>query len=183
MEYEVIRSDRKSFAAQIKGDGLIIRAPLRATDREIAAFVERHRELIEKHLAEAKKAQSETAATRVLTREEIEELANKALVYIPMRTAELARLVGVKYKGITIRNQRTRWGSCSSAGNLNFNCLLMLTPPEIIDSVIVHELCHRKQMNHSEKFYDEVLRVCPNYWACHEWLREHERELFALLGA
>ena len=64
---------------------------------------------------------------------------------------------------ITIRNQKTRWGSCSDKGNLNFNCLLMLAPVEVIDSVVVHELCHLKYMNHSEKFYEEIYRVYPEY--------------------
>ena len=58
-------------------------------------------------------------------------------------------------------------------GNLNFNCLLMLAPPEVLDSVIVHELCHRKVMNHSDKFYAEVLRAFPNYRICSKWLKEN----------
>ncbi|MBQ0100131.1 MAG: M48 family metallopeptidase, partial [Lachnospiraceae bacterium] len=60
---------------------------------------------------------------------------------------------------------------------LNFNCLLMLAPPEVMDSVVVHELCHLKQMNHSKKFYDEVLRVMPDYRARQKWLKEHGAEL------
>ncbi|MBR4241372.1 MAG: M48 family metallopeptidase, partial [Eubacterium sp.] len=67
----------------------------------------------------------------------------------------------------------TKWGSCSSKGNLNFNCLLMLTPPEVIDSVVVHELCHRKEMNHSKRFYDEVLRVYPDYKKWNKWLKDN----------
>lgn len=66
-----------------------------------------------------------------------------------------------------------KWGSCSSKGNLNFNCLLMLTPQKVIDSVVVHELCHRKEMNHSDKFYAEVLRVFPEYWTWDKWLKDN----------
>jgi len=84
-----------------------------------------------------------------------------------------ASQIGVTYGHITIRNQRTRWGSYSAKGNLNFNCLLMLTPTEVIDSVVVHELCHRKEMNHSDCFYAEVLRVFPDYWKWHGRLKEH----------
>ena len=84
-----------------------------------------------------------------------------------------AEKLGVSYGRITIRNQRSRWGSCSGKGNLNFNCLLMLAPPEVLDSVVVHELCHLRQMNHSERFYAEVLRVFPDYWRCHRWLKEN----------
>ncbi|MDY3888895.1 MAG: M48 family metallopeptidase, partial [Agathobacter sp.] len=83
--------------------------------------------------------------------------------YIPKRVAYFADIMGVDYGRITIRMQKTRWGSCSSKGNLNFNCLLMLAPPEVIDYVVVHELCHRKEMNHSKAFWREVERVLPDY--------------------
>ena len=63
--------------------------------------------------------------------------------------------------------------SCSGKGNLNFNCLLMLFPDEVIDYVVIHELCHRKHMNHSAEFYSEVERVCPEYRKCRNWLKEH----------
>ena len=90
---------------------------------------------------------------------------------IPGRVAHFAPLVGVTYGRITVRNQRTRWGSCSSKGNLNFNCLLMLAPPGILDYVVVHELCHRKEMNHSPKFWAEVAKVMPDYKERQKWLR------------
>ena len=73
-------------------------------------------------------------------------------------------------------------GSCSSKGNLNFNCLLMLAPPKVLDSVVVHELCHRKEMNHSKRFYAEVLRVFPDYWAQDKWLKENGNILMSMLG-
>ena len=95
------------------------------------------------------------------------------LKYIPQRTAYYAPLVKVSYGRITIRNQKSRWGSCSSKGNLNFNCLLMLMPPEVIDYVVVHELCHRLEMNHSERFWKEVERVLPDYKLRKKWLREN----------
>ena len=102
---------------------------------------------------------------------DIQELADRALETIPERVRYYAPLVGVTYGRIMIKNQKSRWGSCSSKGNLNFNCLLMLTPPEVLDSVVVHELCHRKVMNHSQKFYDEVLKVYPDYWKWTKWLK------------
>ncbi len=108
-----------------------------------------------------------------LTGEELHALTEKALTCIPERVKFYAPQIGVTYGRITIRNQKTRWGSCSAKGNLNFNCLLMLTPPEVIDSVVVHELCHRKEMNHSNRFYAEVLRILPDYWKWHGWLKEH----------
>ena len=112
-----------------------------------------------------------------LTMADLEKLAREAVRVIPARVAYFAPLVGVTYGRITIRNQRSRWGSCSSKGNLNFNCLLMLAPPEVLDSVIVHELCHRIEMNHSGRFYEEVLRVFPDYWKWHGWLKKNGPEL------
>ena len=105
--------------------------------------------------------------------EEIRELADKALKVIPERVKLYASKIGVTYGRITIRNQRTKWGSCTSKGNLNFNCLLMLVPEEVMDSVIVHELCHRKQMNHSDRFYAEILKVFPEYYKWDKWLKDN----------
>ena len=110
------------------------------------------------------------------TREEIQELADKAIAVIPQKVKYYAEIIGVSYGRITIRNQKTRWGSCSSKGNLNFNCLLMLFPDEVIDSVVVHELCHRKHMNHSKAFYAEVERFFPQYQNCRKWLKENGAE-------
>ena len=108
-----------------------------------------------------------------MTSAEIKELAEKAMAIIPEKVKHFASLFGVDYGKITIRNQRSRWGSCSSKGNLNFNCLLMLLPDEVIDSVVAHELCHRKHMNHSKDFYDELTRVFPDYQQCRTWLKEN----------
>ena len=109
-------------------------------------------------------------------------MARRAAEVIPQRVAYFAQKIGVTYGRITIRNQKTRWGSCTAEGNLNFNCLLMEAPPEVLDSVVVHELCHRKEMNHSERFYAEVLRVFPDYWAQDKWLKENGHMLMAMLG-
>ena len=100
-------------------------------------------------------------------------LSEKAKQIISERVKYYASEIGVTYNRITIRCQRTRGGSCSSKGNLNFNCLLVLFDREIIDSVVVHELCHRKHMNHSARFYKEVEAVFPEYKRCHKWLNEN----------
>ena len=104
-------------------------------------------------------------------------LADKAAAYLPERVKYYADIIGTDYGQITIRAQKTRWGSCSAKGNLNFNCLLMLTPPEVIDSVIVHELCHRLEMNHSKRFYAAVYKFYPDYDKCNAWLKSHGAEL------
>ncbi|MBQ9210302.1 MAG: M48 family metallopeptidase [Clostridia bacterium] len=182
MEINVIRSNRKTIAAEIRQNKLIIRAPWYATNEDINRFLRDHQKWIDTHLAKAQAREKAKEGIHKLTQEEIQALANRACEVIPARVAHYAPLIGVTYGRITIRCQRSRWGSCSSKGNLNFNCLLMLTPPEVIDSVVVHELCHRKEMNHSDRFYAEVLRVFPDYWAQHQWLKENGDMLLAMLG-
>ena len=173
MKIEVIRSRRKTLSMQIRDGRVLIRAPLRASEAEIRQFAENHRQWLEKHLRKAQEMEQAKAGTRKLTEEEIRELMKQAKAVIPQRVAYWAARIGVRYGRITIRCQKTRWGSCSAKGNLNFNCLLMLTPPEVLDSIIVHELCHRKEMNHSQRFYAEVLRVMPEYRQYQKWLKDH----------
>ena len=177
MKFKIVRSKRKTIGLEIKGEDIIVRAPLEASVREIDAFVNSHRSWIEKRMAEIKEARRQAEEMRPLTEDEIDELTEKAKKLIPERVAHYAPIIGVTYGKITIRNQKTRWGSCSARGNLNFNCLLMLTPPEVIDSVVVHELCHRKEMNHSAKFYGEVLKAYPDYRKWDRWLKENGRAI------
>ena len=183
--YRLIRSRRRrTIAIEITEDiDVIVRAPVWVPMSEIERFVAERREWILKNTAkmrkrieERRKQESEYPVER-LSMEQIRELADKAVRIIPQRVSYYAKELGVTYGRITIRNQRSRWGSCSSKGNLNFNCLLMLTPPEVIDSVIVHELCHRKYMNHSQSFYNEIYRVFPEYDAWDRWLKENENRL------
>ena len=175
--YTIVRSNRKKIALELTPKGLIVKAPYTATDAQIAEIVRTHADWVAKHQTMIEEAQRNQPPVEKLTMDEINALANEALKVIPAHVAYYAPLVGVTYGRITIRNQRSRWGSCSSKGNLNFNCLLMLAPPEALDSVVVHELCHRKEQNHSERFYAEVLRVFPDYWNYHKWLKENGAQL------
>lgn len=173
IEYKLIRSRRKTIGLEVNFKGVLVRAPFYASQNDIDRFVAQHKDWIEKHLAMVEEQRQTADVQEVLSEEEIEELARKAMQVIPERVRFYAPKIGVTYGRITIRNQRSRWGSCSEKGNLNFNCLLMLMPPEVIDSVVVHELCHRKEMNHSDKFYAEVLRIFPEYHKCNQWLKEN----------
>ncbi len=149
--------------------------------REIDDFVDSHQDWLLKAAAREEQRRAQLAQVVRLTGEQMEQLAGLAGVYIPRRVAHFAPLVGVDYGKITIRRQRSRWGSCSAKGNLSFNCLLMLAPPAVIDSVVVHELCHRKVMDHSPRFYDHLLRVMPDYQQHHKWLRQNGQSLIARL--
>lgn len=187
MNVKIIRSNRKTLAIQINPDlSVTVRAPIYASQREIGRILKEKEGWIQKHIEkireqEAKRKEmygekgeyGKSAEREYLSNEEIHKLAEKALEYIPKRVSYFAKQIGVTYGKITIRNQKTRWGSCSSKGNLNFNCLLMLTPPEVIDYVVVHELCHREEMNHSGAFWAEIEKVIPSYKEQVKWLKEN----------
>ncbi len=181
MNVKIIRSNRKTLAIQINPDlSVTVRAPMYAPQsdigrilREKEGWIQKHIEKIREMKEKKKETQGESMESEYLTNEEIKKLADKALQHIPKRVSYYEKQIGVTYGKITIRNQKTRWGSCSSKGNLNFNCLLMLTPPEVIDYVIVHELCHRKEMNHSGAFWAEVEKALPDYKEQVKWLKEN----------
>ena len=183
MDFDLIRSGRKTLAAEIRNGRLVIRAPRMASSDEITRFIMSNRQWIESHLEKARAMEKEKESVRRLTPEEIRELADRALETIPRRVAFYAEKIGVRYGRITIRAQKTRWGSCSSKGNLNFNCLLMLAPMDVLDGVVVHELCHLKVMNHSPRFYREVEKVLPDYRERQKWLRENGGKILAMIGA
>ena len=179
----VIRSRRRTAAIQIAGpEEVVVRVPLKFPEREIRKMLEEKRGWITEHLEKAAKRAAEEKALPALTAEEIRCLADEALAYIPGQVRYFAQQMGVTYGRITIRNQQTRWGSCSSKGNLNFNCLLMLCPMEVIDYIIVHELCHRKEMNHSARFWAEVAAVLPDYRHHEKWLKQHGHAILARMG-
>ena len=175
--YQVIRSARRTIAIQITKEGrVLVCCPYQMKDAQIDAFVNSKHSWIEKHLHRQRPVAS------VLTPEELEQLRRNGQELFRQRVTYFAPLAGVQWNRITVRFQKTRWGSCTGNGNLSFNGLLLLAPPEVLDYVVVHELCHRKEMNHSPKFWAEVARVCPQYAACRKWLREHGATLIARLG-
>ena len=175
-QIKIIRSNRKTLAIEITKDAkVLVRAPYHVPTIEIQRFLLQKQDWILKHVKKRMNEirEKENTPAITLTSADVQKLAKDALEYIPERVRHFAPVIGVTYGRITIRNQKTRWGSCSSKGNLNFNCLLMLTPPEVIDYVVVHELCHRLEMNHSPKFWAEVERILPNYKVQKEWLKDN----------
>lgn len=175
IEYELIRSDRKTVALQVKTDGsVIVRAPIRLAKYRIAKFVKDHEAWI---LAQQKKLEKYRESMHVITDDERQEGILKAKKLFPERTAYFAKRMGVTYNRITIREQKTRWGSCSAAGNLNFNWKLVLMQPELLDYVVVHELAHRREMNHSERFWAVVEKELPDYRERREKLKNMGKQL------
>lgn len=174
--YQIVRSDRRTTAIRIEPDGtVLVRCPRFLSDRRVGELVKSKESWIRKKLAQMPKAAERISQKKLL------ELSEQAKHYIPERIAHYADLMGVSYGRITIRSQRTRWGSCSSKGNLNFNCLLMLAPPQVVDYVVVHELSHRLHMNHSEHFWATVERYMPDYALWRKWLKTNGAALLAQL--
>jgi len=110
-----------------------------------------------------------TAAERAVRRE-----AKKAIL---ARVAELENFTGIFAERVAIRDQRTRWGSASSMGNLNFNWRIATMPEPVRDYVIIHELAHLRQMNHSKDFWAIVAEYCPAYKTHRRWLREYSKQM------
>lgn len=179
IEYKLIRSARRTLAIEIRRDGnVIVRAPLRAKFDDINLFVNEKAGWIERHVA-AIRSRPETQ--RSLSAEEIKTLKKQIRPVLSERVKYYASVLGVSYGTISIRAQKTLWGSCNKYGDLSFNCLLCLLPPCVLDYVVVHELCHRKQMNHSAAFWREVERVLPDYKSRRAQLKKEAAALLARL--
>lgn len=173
--YEVVRSGRKTSAIEVKRDGsVVVRCPVWVKDREVSDFVERNREWILKHRREVLKRLENRP---VYTKAQVEEFRRHARWMLAQKTWQWAERMQVTYGKLTIRQQATRWGSCSAKGNLNFNWKLVLVPEELADYVVVHELAHRKEMNHSPRFWKLVEEQLPDYRERRKRLREYETDI------
>ena len=172
--YIIQKSRRRSISVSVMTDNrVLVKAPYGTSERTVQEFLLSKKDWITKHLEKQYREEEKAAALGVLSDEEIRKIKRQAKKIIPERVAYWAEKIGVTYGRIAIRLQSSRWGSCAQNGNLNFNCLLVLMPTEILDSVVVHELCHRKHMNHSKEFYEEIEHVFLVYGRCNKWLKEN----------
>ncbi len=180
--YRVLRSRRKTLSLEITPQcEVLVRAPMRISQAAIRDFVQGKQDWIGTHLELVRQRAAAAAAQPRLTEGERAELMRRARPVLEARAAHFAPLVGVSWNRIAIRTQHSRWGSCSAEGNLNFNALLILCPPEVLDYVVVHELCHRKELNHSPRFWAEVERIVPDWKKHRLWLRSCGGALMARL--
>ena len=176
ISYSVIRTDRKTTAIQIMDDGaVLVRCPKTLSDRRIRELVQSKARWI------LKKQAAVPPATEKLTQTQLKTLQQQAKAVFAARVAHFAPRVGVSPGHVTVRAQKTRWGSCSAKGNLNFNCLLLLAPQAVLDYVVVHELCHLKEMNHSTRFWALVAQHIPDATQRKKWLKANGPALIAKL--
>jgi hypothetical protein len=186
MDIVVIRSDRRSFAIEIGRDKKIkVRVPRRASKAQIEEMLKAKHDWILKTLDKIEQRNTAEAReyeeAKPLSSEEVKKLKKEARNHLASLTEYWAEKIGVSYGRISIRGQKTRWGSCSSKGNLNYNYLLMLCPDEVAEYVVIHELCHRIHMNHSKDFWNKIEAFCPNYKQARKWLKQNGNSLIARL--
>lgn len=160
MKYEVIYSDRKTVNIRVKDGNVIIKAPKVIKKAELIKIIEKHQSWIEKAV---KNEAEKRGKYENLTEEEIKLLKKEAKKYLSERCEYYARIMGLSYNRITITSAKTRFGACSSAKNLSFSYRLMLYPEPAREYVVVHELAHLKEMNHSKKFYAIIEKYLPDY--------------------
>ena len=183
IEIPIIRSKRKTLGLEVKYDGTVnARVPMRAP-REIIrkrqewSLAGNNQDDVAGEFGERKKRGANAVdPSKILPPVETKEGKAKIRQYIERQVEYYAKIMGVTYGRISMRNQKTRWGSCSSNGNLNFNNRLLFVPEELVDYVVVHELAHRKEMNHSNAFWNVVEKYMPDYKERRKKLREYHIE-------
>jgi predicted metal-dependent hydrolase len=209
-----VRSARaRHYRLTLRKDGVAVATvPARGSEREARAFVEQHRDWLERararHARRPRSAEIWTIGAEVLWRGEMREIrraaegerpavclaadvfrvaqldgdlrpaleaqfARRAKIELPARTWELAAETGADVKQVTVRNQRSRWGSCSAGGTISLNWRLVQTPDSVRDYIIYHELMHLREMNHSDRFWARVQEVCPWWRDAERWLKRN----------
>ncbi len=175
---DVVYSGRSTLGLEVSRNGQVkLRAPRRVSDGALQNFA-RQKEawIIEKYLMmeEKRKAESLQQDPDYVKDPALEQAyRSQAKARLEERAAYFASRMGVSYQRISVRAAKTRWGSCSAKGNLNFHWKLILMPPQVLDYVVVHELAHRKEMNHSPAFWAEVEKILPDYRERRKWLKTY----------
>ena len=169
-EYELIRSGRKTLAVEVTRDGrVVVRAPLRLSQKRIDAFLLEHEAWIKEHLdVQRKRRESHPEPTS----EQREELIRLATEILPVKVERYSQIMGLYPAGITITGAQKRFGSCSGKNRICFSWRLMMYPDEAVDYVVVHELAHIRHKDHSRAFYACVEEVLPDWRERRKLLKE-----------
>ena len=180
LDYMLARSNRRStFSITIDENAQVtLHMPLSAREEEAVHFLEAHADWVLTHIQKQQEKAPEKPVSSLSPEERQKKIRFLAMKFRPVLVQRILYYEPMlpedhrKIRSITIRSQKTRWGSCSSKGGLNFNWRLCLAPPEVVDYVVVHELCHLCEMNHSPAFWALVESILPDYKASRQWLRD-----------
>ncbi len=176
--YEIIKSSRKTIAVEVRQDGsVLVRAPRNCPQSRIDTLLKEKQAWVLAKVEEQKEKEADSMKIQPLSEAEQRLYRDKAREIFEQKVSYYAQMMGVSYGRIAIRDQKTRWGSCSGEGNLNFNWRLIFAPAGVLDYVVVHELAHRKEMNHSPRFWKVVEDTMPEYRKYQKWLKENGRGL------
>lgn len=197
-EVTVERKPRKSVVLSVKRGKVVLRAPLWMDDGELLAFLERHRRWIAKNLSEKELTPDFSDGAKLLLfgkertiacgRARLDEhflflpidgreralialLKREMRAYMEKTTREIAERFGFHFTSVRIGSARSRWGACSSKGNISYSFRAAFLTEELLYYLAAHELCHTKQMNHGALFWREVERIVPNFRACRNALK------------
>ena len=175
---EVVYSRRRTLGLEVRADGrVILRAPKGLSNQAVMDFVKERQAWIVQKWFETERIRRQKAERPPRDYEQNPareaQCRKEARRRITERAAYFAEKMGVDYGRIAIKAAKTRWGSCSAQGNLNFHWKLILMPPAILDYVVVHELAHRIEMNHSPRFWAQVERILPDYRERRRWIKEN----------
>jgi predicted metal-dependent hydrolase len=172
---EFVRHPRaRRYVVRVRADGSVrVTIPRWGSKREAVAFAEQQRGWIEKQLARLENERPEPREE--LSDEETRALRTRAKKELPDRLLQLASALGLRVARVSVRNQQSRWGSCSPNGHICLNWRLVTMPEWVRDYVIIHELMHLKRLDHSKKFWKLVAAACPQYQEARAWLRKYRR--------
>lgn len=171
--YTMIRSGRRSIQIRVDAKGQVeVRGPRRLTKAQAEAALETHRDWV---LTQIARQTARAAQRHILSDAELAQLTVQAERDLPVRTAQWAARMGVQPTGVRITRAATRWGSCSAKDRICYSCRVMLLPEDLRDYIVVHELAHIRQKNHSPAFYAEGARCMPDFAARRQALRAWER--------
>lgn len=163
----VVRAKTHYIRIKVEPDGKVSATiPTYATLISLKALIDKNRSSLRKSIAKLPEFHR-------YTDDQIKQIRKKAKEYFPVRVEYFAKKYGYKYNKLSFRNQKTRWGSCSSDNNISLNIALITMPPDLIDYVILHELTHTIEKNHSAAFWSKLEQVCPNYKELRKELHSH----------
>ena len=174
--YQIIKSSRKSVGIEVKpGGNIIVRIPKYLPSFELNAILDKKKDwLLDTYQKQKEKPaiidKNDKDPQIIYLEKQYKKAAND---YFTKRVEYYIEKTGGTYTHISIRDQKTRWGSCSNSGTLSFNWRLMLAPPRVLDYVVVHELCHLTYMNHSKDFWNKVSQIMPDYKMYRDWLKKN----------